>query len=96
MKKSANPDKEFLDSLRNQIEYYLCQKDGIKILDIEHFIATFESMRKEYPDLVGEMEAGAHEKAPNNKQFLIASRVVKWLEDQMNLDNKKENEIEED
>ncbi len=40
-------------------------------------------MKADYPDLVGEMEAGAHEGAPNNKEYLIAQRVVGWLRDQM-------------
>lgn len=82
-------DKEFLDSIRTQILYYLCKRESISEARVEKFENTFNEMRMNYPALVGEMDAGAHEKAPHNKQYLIASRVVKWLEDQMKLDDEK-------
>ena len=80
-------DKEFLDGLRIQIENYLCKREKITDISIKNFEVMFNKMRGDYPELVGEMEAGEHVNAPHNKQHLITQRVVKWLEDQMKLDD---------
>ena len=69
--------------LHEMIEAYLCQKEGIKEEDVTNFDMRFEGMRESFPDLVGKMEPGNHDLAPYNKQHLIATRLEKWLCDQM-------------
>lgn len=94
---TGNEDYNFLLSVHELLEAYLCKRDGIKEEDVTNFDIHFEEMRTAFPDLVGDMEPGDHDNAPYQKQHKIASMMEKWLADNMKIDweayNKTVNEL---
>lgn len=87
-------DKQFLDNIRTQIEFYLCKREGITAIEVDEFVKEFEMMREDYPRMVGDMEPGEHEDAPHHKHHMAAKRMVDWLESQMKLNDKAKQESE--
>ena len=77
----GNADYEFLVAIHEQIEAYFCMKENVDFDKITKFDKHFEAMRRDYSDLVGDMEPGDSEVAPYNKQHKMASMFEKWLAD---------------
>ena len=79
-------DIQFLKRIALDIENHLNSRDGIDLIDITKFDERFNEMKKAFPDLVGEMEAGDHENAPQNKNHKISAMMTKWRCENMKLE----------
>ncbi len=82
----GNADYEFLDGVRELVETYLLLKENVSLETVGTFQERFNEMRSAFPDLVGQMDAGDHEDAPNHKQHKMACMFEKWLADNMQID----------
>lgn len=56
-------------------EAMLCMKMGITEKEITKFDTAFESLRKEYPELIGTQEPGDMSSAPYHQEHLIATSM---------------------
>lgn len=76
-----NPDHEFLVVLHELIEWYLIEKKGVSIEEIDRFDMEFEKKRKP-----GEInEPGDDTNAPYYHEHQIATRFEKEMADILNV-----------
>lgn len=82
----STPHYEFLVAIHELIEAYLVASKGIKIEDIDTFDKEFEKMRSEYPKFIGDMEPGDNDSAPYFHEHQMATRVEKWMAQNLGID----------
>ncbi len=75
----TNAKYEFLVAVHELIEAMLCNFKGIKEEDVTDFDLNFESMREDYPVIVGDKEPGDEDAAPYTHEHKMASQVENWL-----------------
>jgi hypothetical protein len=80
--KMGNPDYEFLVSIHEQIEAYLCEKRGISEESITKFDKNFESFREEG----NTAEPGFDPSAPYVKEHAFATKIEIQLAEELGVD----------
>ena len=84
--KSSQKDYEFILSLEKTIEDYLCEKNGLSSKQVNDFNSKFNEMKLQFPEFVGEKQAGDFEAAPHFHFHQIATRLGRWLGDTLKID----------
>lgn len=75
--KLKNPDYEFLIAIHELIEWFLYQRKGLKIQDIDRFDIMFEKERKQ--GKWKNEESGFDKRAPYRKEHIFATKIERFL-----------------
>lgn len=79
----GNEDYEFLVSIHELTELYLCKKRGILEEDITKFDKDFEFIRDKFPKTIGEHEPGHMTSAPYHKEHCFAEKIEKMIAEEL-------------
>ncbi len=81
-----NNDFESLVMLHEFVEAILCKKRGISEKEVTAFDQSFEAMRAQYPEIVGDDEPGSNQRAPYYDEHLVASVTEEMLAEELKVD----------
>lgn len=77
---------EVLVGIHEMVESLLCKDRNISEPSVSDFDIEFESIRKLYPDVIGDEEPGNMISAPYNKEHLIATHIEKIMASELSVD----------
>lgn len=76
---------EALVAVHELCEVLLCKEKKIEGKDVDAFDISFEKIREQHPDIIGEVEPGDMTSAPYHEEHTFATNVEKALANRLNV-----------